>query len=56
MYDLGFLGVEDDYPEQKSSLPIKKKKGNRDLTDRGKRVQQQSFCKEDSDRTCYLPG
>ena len=26
-YDLGFLGVEDDYPEQKSSLPIKKEKG-----------------------------
>jgi hypothetical protein len=26
MYDLGFLGVEDDYPEQKSSLPIKKKR------------------------------
>lgn len=27
MFDLGFLGVEDDYPKQKSSLPIKKKKG-----------------------------
>jgi len=27
MYDLGFLGVEDDFPEQKSSLPIKKEKG-----------------------------
>ena len=26
MYDLGFLGVKDDYPEQKSSLPIKKKR------------------------------
>jgi len=26
MYDLGFLGVEYDYPEQKSSLPIKKKR------------------------------
>ena len=26
MYD-GFLGVEDDYPEQKSSLPFKKEKG-----------------------------
>ena len=26
MYDLGFLGVEDDYPEQKSSFPIKKEK------------------------------
>jgi hypothetical protein len=26
MYDLGFLGVEKDFPEQKSSLPIKKEK------------------------------
>jgi hypothetical protein len=30
--DLGFLRVEKDYPEQISSLPIKKKKGNQDLT------------------------
>ena len=27
MFDLGFVGVEKDYPEQKSSLPIKKEKG-----------------------------
>lgn len=27
MFDLGFLGVEKDYPEQLSSLPIKKEKG-----------------------------
>ncbi|CAN5830278.1 hypothetical protein BH23THE1_BH23THE1_28240 [soil metagenome] len=27
MYDLGFLGVEKDFPEQKSSLPIKKEIG-----------------------------
>ena len=53
MYDLGFLGVEKDFPEQKSSLPIKKEKGC-ELTDRRKRVQQEPFCKEDSDRTCYL--
>lgn len=26
MYDLGFLGVEKDFPEQKSLLPIKKEK------------------------------
>jgi hypothetical protein len=26
MYDLGFLGVEKDFPEQLSSLPIKKEK------------------------------
>jgi hypothetical protein len=30
--DLGILGTEKDYPEQISSLPIKKKKGNQDLT------------------------
>ena len=32
--DLGFLGIEKDYPEQISSLPIKKKKKkrNQDLT------------------------
>ncbi|CAN5744840.1 hypothetical protein BH23THE1_BH23THE1_02600 [soil metagenome] len=27
MYDLGFLWVEKDYPQQRSSLPIKKEKG-----------------------------
>ena len=27
MFDLGFLGVENDFPEQNSSLPIKKEKG-----------------------------
>ncbi len=27
LFDLGFLGVENDFPEQKSSLPIKKEKG-----------------------------
>jgi hypothetical protein len=32
IFDLGFLGVEKEYPEQISSLPIKKKKGNQDLT------------------------
>ncbi len=30
--DLGFLRVEKDYPEQTSSLPIKNKKGNQELT------------------------
>ena len=37
MFDLGFLGVEKDYPEQRSSLPVKKEKdcelyGNRGTT------------------------
>jgi hypothetical protein len=27
MFDLGFLGVEINFPQQKSSLPIKKEKG-----------------------------
>jgi len=26
LFDLGFLGVQKDFPEQKSSLPIKKEK------------------------------
>jgi hypothetical protein len=26
MFDLGFLGAENDFPEQRSSLPIKKEK------------------------------
>ena len=51
MYDLGFLGVEDDYPEQKSSLPIKKEK------DCELMVQQKEYnrnhSKEDSDRTYH---
>ncbi len=28
VFDLGFLGVENDFPEQKSSLPFKKKRSN----------------------------
>lgn len=35
MYDLGFFGVETDYPEQKSSLPVKRKK-NQILTEEKK--------------------
>ena len=27
MFDLGFLGVEKNFPQQKSSLPVKKEKG-----------------------------
>ena len=48
----GFLGVEDDYPEQKSSLPIKKEKGC-ELMVQQKEEEPQSFCKKDSDRTYY---
>ena len=42
MYDLGFLGVENDFPEQLSSLPIKKEKDH-ELDEIQKRVQQESF-------------
>ncbi|MER5175184.1 MAG: hypothetical protein ABJB76_01715 [Candidatus Nitrosocosmicus sp.] len=31
VYDLGYLGVETDFPEQKSSLPYKKKR-NQELS------------------------
>lgn len=44
MYDLGFFGVEKDYPEQKSSLPFKKEK-DCELT-----VQQKEYNKEHSKR------
>ena len=56
MYDLGFLGVEKDFPEQQSTLPIKKEKKGKRLRPncRGKGVQQEPFCKEDSNRTCHL--
>ena len=29
MFDLGFLGVEEDFPQQLSSLPFKKEKDMR---------------------------
>ncbi len=31
MYDLGYLGVEKDFPEQRSSLPYKKKNNQKEL-------------------------
>ena len=46
---LGYLGVETDFPEQISSLPYKKKRNRRIIT-RRKRVQQTTFEKENSDR------
>ena len=35
MFDLGFLGVEEDFPQQLSSLPVKRKK-NQILTEEKK--------------------
>jgi hypothetical protein len=48
MFDLGFLGVEKDYPEQKSSLPIKKDK-DCELT-----VQQKEYNREHSKRRMVI--
>jgi hypothetical protein len=53
MYDLGFLGVEKDFSEAKIIIAYQKGKRLRPNC-RGKGVQQESFCKKDSDRTCYL--
>ena len=53
MFDLGFVGVEKDLPTEQKSLPIKKEKDH-ELTKVQKRVQQESFCKEDSNRTRHL--
>ena len=50
--DLGYLSVEKDFPEQLSSLLIKKGKSR--VVKRRKRVQQNPFQqKEDSDRACH---
>ena len=32
MYDLGYLGVEKDFPEQLSSLPYRKKRNQQELS------------------------
>ncbi len=42
VFDLGYLGVETDFPEQLSALPYKKKK-NRFLSDDEKELQHNSF-------------
>ena len=44
MFDLGFLGVEEDFPQQLSSLPFKKEK-DCELT-----VQQKEYNREHSRR------
>ena len=44
MFDLGFLGVEEDFPQQLSSLPFKKEK-DCELT-----VQQKDYNREHSRR------
>ncbi len=41
VFDLGYLGVEKDFPEQLSSLPYRKEKSK--VIRRRKRIQQNSF-------------
>jgi hypothetical protein len=36
VYDLGYLGVEKDFPEQLSSLPYKKKRNQKELSEEEK--------------------
>ena len=36
VYDLGYLGVETDFPEQLSALPYKKKKNQKELSEEEK--------------------
>ena len=50
--DLGYLGVETDFPEQLSALPYKKKK-NQDLSQEEIEYTN-SFQKENSDRAYHL--
>ena len=51
--DLGYLGVETDFPEQLSALPSKRKRNQRDLSQRKKSIIE-FIKKEDSDRAYYL--
>jgi hypothetical protein len=51
--DLGYLGVETDFPEQLSALPYKKKR-NQDLYQEEKEYNRIHAKKKDSDRTCFV--
>ena len=48
--DLGYLGVEKDFPEQLSALPYKKKRNRKELPQEENRVQQNPFQEEDNSR------
>ena len=52
VFDLGYLGVEKDFPDQKSSIPNRKKPKR--VGSRGKRVQPGSLQKENGDRAHHL--
>jgi len=49
--DPGYLGIGNDFPEQLSSVPNKKKPSTE--LSRGKRVQPESPCKENNNRAYY---
>ena len=51
MFDPGYLGVGRDYPEQKSSMPNKKKR-NTELSQ--EKDYNKAILKKDSDRAYYL--
>ena len=53
VFDLGFLGVEKDFPEQKSSLPFVKKE-KQTIVCRGKGVQQNTCQSKSGSRTYNL--
>ena len=52
--NLGYLGVEKDFPEQLSALPCKKKRNQKDLSQEEKEYNKiHSKKKEDSDRAYH---
>ena len=53
VFDVGYLGVEKDLPEQISSLPFREKRNLRVIT-RRKRTQQKSLHKENGSETHHL--
>ncbi len=53
VFDLGYIGVGKDFPEQISSLPNRKKRSQKDLSHEEK-VQPEPLQKEDSDRAHHL--
>ena len=44
MFDLGYLGVEKDFPDQKSSIPNRKKRNQKEL------AQEEKECNQDHSR------
>jgi hypothetical protein len=52
--DLGYLGIEKDFPEQLSSTPHRKKRNFAVFVQRAKRIQSRLCSKENSDRAHHL--